>query len=314
MRQKENGKILSINTIIILITLVLLIVIGNIIVIGEKISNISRYMSWAFYTIVGLLIIWTIVLPIIRVIISPPLTRLQKFRSEEIKKITPEETTTLIRNLRKQISLTHEENRKFDEPNNNRVNILDEIYTRCHKEMEQAVKDAAVSNFAITAISQNGTFDFIASIAINLKLINQVIRKLGVRPSYPQLFKLYASVLSASLVITTLDDMLDDIEYEDLLGNIGGKALGVFIPSITNGLMNALVTLRIGYTTIEYLENGNKSFDRTDARKLAIKAARKQILSIGKEGMIKVGSVIRKRINGVSVIMYPENTQGKCIS
>ena len=197
--------------------------------------------------------------------------------------------------MRKRIRLTRDEDREL-RLGNNRKETIKRILNRCNDEMEGVIKDSAVSSFVVTAISQNGSLDFISSMVINFKMINNIIRILGNRPSYIQLFKLYISVFSASLVVTALDDVLDDIDYGELFGGIGiigGQALNVIVPSATNGLMNAFITLRVGYATKKYLEDGNKLFDKTEARKYAIELARKHILSVGKDGVVEIGRRIK---------------------
>ena len=302
MRTKEKNGILLLSTVVVLVILVALVILGNIIVVGDKISNVSPFLSWVFYVIIGGLFIWAIVWPIIRVVITPPLSG---FRIEDLKDLSPVETTAFIRDLRKRVCLTREEDKELHTCDDRKL-AIEKILKSRFEEMEQVVKTSAVSNFTITAVSQSGTFDFITSMSINLKMINEVIRKLGVRPSYTQLVKLYVSVLSASLIITTLDDMLDDIDFGELVGGLGvlgGQVANIVVPSATNGMMNALVTLRVGYTTIKYLEVGNRSFDKSEARRWAVKSARKQIVGVGKEG---VSQIYRRVKNGVSELMVKE--------
>lgn len=296
MELKEKKGALLISLIVLLVVFVALIAIGNVIVIGDKISNISPFLSFVFYAIVVILIVWAIVLPCIRVVMASPLGG---FNTEDLKSLSPIEMTKFIRDLRKRIHLSHEEERELRLGKDRKQTVV-KILNRRHEEMERVVKDSAVTNFTITAISQNGTFDFISSMAINLRMISHIVRKLGVRPSYSQLFQLYASVLSASLVITTLDDIFDDIDYGEILGSlgvVGGQVVKIAVPSLTNGLMNALLTLRVGYTTIKYLEVGKRSFDKSEARKWAIKSARKQLLTVGKEGMGQIAGKIKQGVS-----------------
>lgn len=287
MKRSDDNGIVSISAIVGIIALIFVIVIGNVIIIGDKIANISTVLSYLFYGAVGILFIWLIVMPVVRVIMTPPL---KGIRAENIAYLSPAQTSEYILDLRRSIRLTKEEDKEL-RLGNSRKQTIEKIINKRFEEMESVIKNYAVSNFTITAISQNGSLDFISSMVINLKMINGIICKLGKRPSYSQLFKLYISVLSASLLITTLDDILDDIDYGELLGGIGeigGQALNVVLPSAANGLMNAFVTLRVGYATMKYLEVGNKSFDKAEARKYAIKAARKHILGVGKDGFVAI--------------------------
>ncbi len=99
------------------------------------------------------------------------------------------------------------------------------------------------------------------------------------------------------MIITAIDDIIDDINFDELLGSLGeivGTALNIVIPSATNGLMNAFVTLRVGYTTIKYLEVGYEAFNSKEVRKFAIKSARKQLFAVGKAGVDNVINRTRK--------------------
>ena len=292
---KKNGLLVSV--IIGLLALVMLIVIGNVISIGDKIAGIHPGFAYLFYGVVIALFIWLVVLPVVRVIVTPPLKGIGR---ENITGYTPAEVTEYIKDLKSKIKLTKEEEREL-KISSDRKKTIENIFTGRREEMEKVVKNAAVSTFVITAISQNGSFDFISSVVINFRMINAIVKTLGKRPSYGQLIKLYISVISASLVITAIDDIFGDIDFSSLLGSLGGvtKALNIIIPSATNGLMNAFVTLRVGYATIKYLEVGNEDFDREEARQFALRSARKQLLGVGKAGIAEVAKKAGKMLKSV---------------
>jgi len=292
---KKNGLLVSV--IIGLLALVMLIVIGNVISIGDKIAGIHPGFAYLFYGVVIALFIWLVVLPVVRVIVTPPLKGIGR---ENITGYTPAEVTEYIKDLKSKIKLTKEEEREL-KISSDRKKTIENIFTGRREEMEKVVKNAGVSTFVITAISQNGSFDFISSVVINFRMINAIVKTLGKRPSYGQLIKLYISVISASLVITAIDDIFGDIDFSSLLGSLGGvtKALNIIIPSATNGLMNAFVTLRVGYATIKYLEVGNEDFDREEARQFALRSARKQLLGVGKAGIAEVAKKAGKMLKSV---------------
>lgn len=297
--KKNTKKALLISVIIGLLTLVALIIIGNVISIGDKIAGVHPILSYLFYTLVGILFILLVIMPVVRVIITPPFKGIGR---KDISHYTPLEMTEYIKDLKKGIKLSKEEERELNSGDNQKI-IIKKILTDRYDEMEKVVKKAAVSNFVVTAISQNGSLDFIASITISFRMINDIIKILGKRPSYSQLIKLYILIISTSLVITAIDDIIDDINFGELLGSLGGiagKALNFIIPSATNGLMNSFVTLRIGYAAIKYLEVGDENFNKKEARIFAMKSARKQLLSVGKEGISeatkKAGKIIKNII------------------
>ena len=286
---------LFIGGIVCVLIIVLMVVIGNVMIIGEKIGHVSVWLSYLFYIVAAICFAWIIVLPVLRVLLTPTFNGIG---DADLKDLTPSQTTEYIENLKKSIRLTKEEAWELH-ANPDRKAAIDSILNDRYGQMKAVVKNAAVANFIITGVSQNGGLDFIASMRINFKMISDIVALLGKRPSFGQLFKLYVSVLSASLLITTLDDMLENLEFDEMVGELGiagGQLLNVVIPSAANGLMNAFVTLRVGHTTIKYLEMGSKNFNGSLARKHAIKAARKELLGVGKDGVVKLAGRVKTSI------------------
>ena len=280
---KNKGSIISKGAVIAILTLIVIIIVGNIIIIGDKIANVSSILAYLFYIVVGVIGIWLVLVPTIRMVTTP---QIKGIGTTDIDSLKVSEVSEYIKELKANINLTKDEEKRLDSGIRVSQTIKDILNSR-YEQMEKVIKTSAVSNFAITAISQNGSLDMISSLVINIKMINSIIGTLGKRPSYSQLFKLYFAVLSSSLLITTIDDIIEDIDLGQLLG-VGGKALDVVLPSITNGFMNAFVTLRVGYATIKYLEVGNKDFDKEEARKYAFASASKNIIGVGKEGLKEV--------------------------
>lgn len=281
------------------VLLVLLVVIGNVISIGDKIAGVHPVLAYLFYLLVALLLVWLVVLPVVRVVTAPPLNGLSAKRLEGC---TPQQLEEHVKEIRKSVRLTNEEECELQNESE-RKNVLERIIARRYAMMEDVVRSSAVSSFAVTAISQNGSFDFISNIAINFKMINSVVRQLGRRPSLSQLLKLYLSVFSSSLIVTAVDEIVEEIDFSAILKNIGiaGKALGMVLPSAMNGLMNAFVTLKVGYATIKYIELGAAGCNKDEIRRFAVRSAGSKILSVGKDGVLvatkKLGNIFKKVIS-----------------
>ena len=145
MNTENNNKGLLISIVAGLIILIGMIVIGSVIIIGEKISSISPILTYVFYGVIGLLFIWVIIIPVIRVIITPPLRGIRK---KDINKLTPTQTSEYIADLKRSIVLTDKENRDLRSGYNRKETIIN-ILNKRHKEMEKVVKMSAVSNFTI---------------------------------------------------------------------------------------------------------------------------------------------------------------------
>ena len=166
MRNREKS-IIPIGGIIGLIMLIVLIFLGNIIIVGDKIANVNLYLSYLYYGVIVVLFLWLIVFPIFRVLITPHLDGFKK-SDEDIDYMDPMETSEYILNLRKRIKLTVDEDIELCLDDNSKETIKC-ILNRCNDEMDEVIKDSAVSSFVVTAISQNGGLDFISSMVINFR-------------------------------------------------------------------------------------------------------------------------------------------------
>ena len=174
----------------------------------------------------------------------------------------------------------------------------------------------AKSVFMITAISQNGKLDTVSVLYMNYKMIEDVIVASGFRPTRQQLFRQYVNILVTSLMTFVVSevfkdmgsvapfgsladqssDAASDIDISDAsvdaadvdLDDIGDtgflsilsnvKIPGVVIGSICDGIVNSLMTLRIGYVTRNYLIDGMNSLNGIKAKRKAKRVAVKEAL------------------------------------
>ena len=161
------------------------------------------------------------------------------------------------------------------------------------------IREWAKSVFMITAISQNSRFDTVSVMYLNLRMIHDIILASGFRPSHRQLFRMYTSILTTALITYAISEALtttssvapfdfgdldassdavaddladidpDDVDLGDQLSDSEGLSLysvlrrikipGVVIGAALDGTVNALMTLRIGYITRTYLQQGSKA-------------------------------------------------------
>lgn len=278
------------SAIIGILFLVVLIVIGNVMVIGDWIAHLHPVLAYLFYGLVIVLTVCLLVLPVIKVMLTPPL---EGIRRGEIADCSPSELIQYQERLEKTLRLTEEEKLTLNVSMDRQASIQQILDVRYEK-METRVRDAAVSIFVITAISQNGKFDFISTLVINFRLIKGLVHELGLRPTYKQLFKLYVSVVSASIVTVTVDDLISDFDFSSLVGLQDVALLNKGTSSLLSGVMNAFVTLRVGYATIDYLELGSKQFCPDARRKLILKKARQNLWEVSKAGWGQLKDKIAK--------------------
>lgn len=153
-----------------------------------------------------------------------------------------------------------------------------------HIELKDQVKEAAKVSLLMTTVSQNGSIDIIANTAITFKLIGQLVKTAGYRPTLPQLLRLYSSVITTSLIVASVDEVIDNLDLGGMLGNAGVGAVCKIFQPLANGAANAYTCMRVGYATIKYLECGSKAYNRDKAliRKAVAKEARRDLIPVMK--------------------------------
>lgn len=154
-----------------------------------------------------------------------------------------------------------------------------------HKKLKGQVKESAKVSLLMTTVSQNGSIDIIANTAITFKLISQLVKTAGYRPTLPQLLRLYSSVITTSLIVSSVDEVIDNLDLSGMLGNAGVGAICKIFQPLANGAANAYTCMRVGYATITYLECGSKSYnrDKSTIRKTVAKEARRDLIPVMKE-------------------------------
>lgn len=319
-----------------------ILLLGNIITIGDKIGELTHvYVEYAFYAIIVILFLIYVIRPVVKVHRSPEFPVLTVGDDWDTRKLAafakklakncdyiPDKTiryehqTCLMRNINIHIAKTDEL----------RAIITNEIALRMegNKEMNvlginKRIKEWGKTVFMVTAVSQNSKMDALAVLVMNYKLIADIVRATGFRPTYPQLFGLYVKVLTTSLityctsqVFTDVDgvapfdfgggdDMadMDDIDVDVSGADFGSSVLnnlkkitipGILVGAAVEGCINALMTLRIGYVTRTYLLEGSKALSGTKCKRKvkrqAIKDSIRTMPEIISEGSVVIGKTM----------------------
>ena len=124
-------------------------------------------------------------------------------------------------------------------------------------------------------------------LAINLRMIKEIVEISGFRPSYPYLAKLSLNVLITSLIAEGIEE-IDVTEYmptklgETLTDMPFVKTIS---SSIIGGIANSMLTCRVGVITEKYLYNDNKLLNRKEIRRMAYKDTFKLMPTIITEGL-----------------------------
>ena len=139
---------------------------------------------------------------------------------------------------------------------------LTEVYeTDVKTAANKMIRDHAVKVGITTALSQNEKIDTLFVITYNLNLIKDLIYLYGFRPSDTQLMKCYQAVIADALVAYGLGNATGAIATGVVkkMGSVVdkvpvlGSMVSTVIDSVTQGLVNASLTVLIGFQTKKYL-------------------------------------------------------------
>ena len=272
--KKNKSKYLWYLIGITVLLLFIIILIASILDLGEKIRKISKYLEYGFYGIIFLLIIFGIIRPIIIIVGSPSLKIASSIDNPKkqyriYKKVA--------KNIIKNNDLNEEEIKMLKKYKSKEelllgLNFVFENHLR--KDINKIIISHAKTVLISTAICQSSRFDLITSFTINLSLIKDIVLKLGFRPSMKNLSKLSVNVFSTALIADGLDELsFSDIMPKsiDIIKNI--PFLDLVVDSVLDGILNALLTIRIGCVARRYIYNDGNIVTKEDIRKNAYKEA-----------------------------------------
>ena len=149
----------------------------------------------------------------------------------------------------------------------------------------KVIREHAALVFVSTAISQNGRLDAITVLVTNFRLVKSLVHHFAYRPPLPTLVKVYCQIFMAALIA----DAIDDIDVENLFGQSiasvlsavpGGSIMAI---SVLDGIFNAMLTLRVGFVTRQYLLNVGSTLRREYIRKIANSEAGCELVSVCKD-------------------------------
>jgi len=157
-------------------------------------------------------------------------------------------------------------------------------------ELKHTAKESAKLSLILTTVSQNGSVDMLANVAVSFRLIGSLVRQAGYRPTFPQLLRLYLSVLSTSWIVASADELLDNLDIGAIVNNAGVGAVCKLFQPLANGAANAYTCLRIGYATIKYLEVGSCRYlsGKKEIRRQVAREARADLVPVIKSEAIDI--------------------------
>ena len=209
--------------------------------------------------------------------------------------------------------------------------------------INRRIREWAKSVFMVTAISQNSKVDTLSVIYLNVRMISDIINASGFRPSNRQLMRMYGSILTTALITYAISESLtisgsvspfdmgdapgdmpdgdmdaDAVDMPDAADAAEGFSLysvlrriripGFVVSAAIDGTLNALMTLRIGYITRTYLQQGADAVSGiSNKRRVRRHAIKEALLNV--PAVIAAGSsVIGKRTAQFLVNLFRKET------
>ncbi|MBN2299561.1 MAG: DUF697 domain-containing protein, partial [Acholeplasmataceae bacterium] len=156
------------------------------------------------------------------------------------------------------------------------------------KEMNQVIRRNAKTVMISTAISQNGRLDFFTIVAVNLKMIKELVVMCGFRPSFKNLSKLTLNVFTTALIAEGLENMdITEVLPTSTVNAIGDiPFIKPLVSSVAQGMGNALLTLRIGIVTRKYLFSDAKEITKEEIRRTALLEAAAMMPQVMADGFM----------------------------
>ena len=307
---------------------------GDIITIGEKLTKITHqpYAEYAFYLLILLIFAYVVILPIYKIHHAPTFPKLMI--NVDTNDMTDESRQKLVsfgnRLARNCDYIPVEERKDYQKQlaqaldcyhdDEDLVRIIQEELDHRYKVIKSHIHEWSKTVFMITALCQSGKIDALTSMVINFRMIGDLIRCSGFKPTHRQMFNQYARILVTSLfsyyisnslsnfedITISLGDAVNNADVDafsetEFLGSLTSLKISGIIPaSIIDGALNTLITLRIGYVTLSYLKKGSnelKGKSGVRVRRYAMLDSAKALGEIAKDSTVSSVQFLGTKIN-----------------
>ena len=263
-----------------------IILLSSILDVGIKLRETALFGSFGiyveilFYIIVFAVVFIAIVYPIVKIVKSPSLsivTTMDPLDSKAISAYKKVAKNIIEANDLKEEDVLLLTNYKTNEE------LLMNLQVVFNQSIKQELNKIIIANaktvMISTAICQSARFDMVTVFGVNLKMIKELVEKCGFRPSMTNLSKLTVNVFSTALIAEGLENLsLEDVLPKSTMNSVSEiPMLGKTIESITQGVANALMTIRIGCVCRRYLFNDGTVITKEEIRKQAYKETLKLI-------------------------------------
>lgn len=164
---------------------------------------------------------------------------------------------------------------------------LREAFAVLDQKSDAVIKKEATDVFLTTAISQNGSLDGLFVLTSLVRLIWKIVHMYEGRPSVRRIISLYSNVAATVMIARTIEDadLIED-QVEPVVSSLIGGSVMTLIPgavpittlvvsSVTEGSINALLTLRAGAIAQRYLASLTEPDKRSLRRSASLEATAK---------------------------------------
>lgn len=225
------------------LTITVVVILGNVITIGEKMTKVfgTPYLEYAFYLLLFVVLIWLVVYPMYRIHHAPEFPVLdieeqgdatdaayQKRLFAFAKRLSnncyylPEHYRPIHQNELQQ-QLADIRNRQDFEALKELLQKEINVRVKC---IDRRIMNYGSKVFIVTAISQSDRFDALTTLVLNYRMIDDIIRASGFRPTRPQLVKQYCRILAAAFLSYFVSSSLDSDGITITLGDAANDSLG----------------------------------------------------------------------------------------
>lgn len=272
--KKSKTKIFWISIAIGCLIVFTLMLLSSVINIGERLRKIHVSVEIAFYVLVFLIVFLVIINPI-RIILTSPSFDICTTLDPDSHKVRSV-YKAVARNMAKNQNVDEEHRlllTKYKNYDELQMNMTVVFHDCIKKNLNNIIIKKAKTVLISTAICQNARMDMITVFSVNLNMIKDLVTECGFRPNMTNLSKLTINVFSTALIA----EGLESISIDDILPNSVNNALGQIpfikpvMASVTQGIANALLTIRIGCVTRKYLFRDGNIITKEDIRKSAFK-------------------------------------------
>jgi hypothetical protein len=292
VKKKDSTKIFWYLTAVGFILLFLLMLLSSVLDVGERLTSISPYLAYAFYGLVVVLTYLLIIRPMHIIMFSPTFSVQTTLDDEEVSQKNFRLYKRVVKRLLDEPYLPEDEKAELlntlGEKDKLQASLNHAFNKYVKKEINKRIKKHAKTVMISTAISQNGRLDFFTVIVVNLRMIKELVEMCGFRPSYKNLSKLTINVFTTALIAEGLENIdISDVVPQSTMNTLGEIPLiKPIMGSVTQGISNALLTLRIGIVTRKYLFSDAKEITKEKIRRDALLEAANMLPSVVGDAMM----------------------------